>query len=92
MAGYATSTADGFEQVFDLRVMQALDRMGLPAGAIVRELATRIAQVTGEIDRLVQALPLPRVSEPAKQAARPARKAASGKTGRRVKRSTKTLR
>jgi hypothetical protein len=54
IAGNAAFAVDSFERVFDLRVMQALDHLGIPADQMVRRLANRLEALATEIDRLLQ--------------------------------------
>jgi hypothetical protein len=90
VAGTATVAADSFEHVFDLRIMQALERMGVPAGAAVRELADRVALLAREIERLLNALQAaPRAPAAGRKAPRAA-KPRSVKTRRAGKRAAKT--
>jgi hypothetical protein len=88
IAGTAVSAADSFEQVFDLRVMQALDRLGVPAGAVVGELADRIAALALAIERLLKAVQTPRTAPAARKAGTVA-KSRSAKTPRPAKRASK---
>ena len=90
VASTATVAADSFEHVFDLRVMQALDRLGIPAGMAVRELADRIALLAREIDRVLQILQAAPVAPVAKRKAPGAAKTRSVKTRRAGKRTAKT--
>ena len=90
IAGTAVSAADSFEQVFDMRVMQALDRLGVPAGVVVGELADRIAALALAIERLlkvVQATPTTPVARKASTVA----KSRSTKSRRPAKRTSKRV-
>ena len=51
-ANVATGAVDSFERVFDMRVMDALDRNGVPSAEPIRELADRIAPLARDIARL----------------------------------------
>ena len=79
IASTAACTVDGFEQVFDTRVMQSLDRLGVPASDMVRELADRVAAMALQVERLLQAV----------QAAPTVAKVRSTKTRRPAKRASK---
>jgi len=90
-AGAATRIADDFERVFDLRVMQALERLGVPAGAMVQEIADRVAALTRELNRMLQALPIiEAVPSPAAKT-RTARKPAKANAARSGKRRARTV-
>ncbi len=60
VARAASGTVDGFEQVFDLRVKDALVRAGVPSAELIQELAERIAVIARDVTRLSDLLqPLP---------------------------------
>ncbi len=88
IAGTATRAADSFEQVFDLRVMQALDRLGLPAGVVVGGLADRIATLALAIEQLLnvvqKAMPKAPAVERKTATAAKFRSAKMRKTGKRT--------
>jgi hypothetical protein len=87
IAGTAVSAADSFEQVFDLRVMQALDRLGVPAGVVVGELADRIATLVLAIEQLlntVQASPKAPVAAGKSPTAAKVRSATTRRVGKRT--------
>jgi hypothetical protein len=48
-ANIASGAVDNFERVFDIRVMEAIDRIGVPSRELVRELAERIATLVRDI-------------------------------------------
>lgn len=88
-ATMASSAADKFDRVFDLRVMKALDRMGVPARSLVEELAGRIAAVATKIDSVIQAMqPLP--VAPIQESKIKVTKPKSGAAPRNTKRVAKT--
>jgi len=87
IAGTAVSAADSFEQVFDMRVMQALDHLGVPAGVVVSELADRIAAVALAIERLLKIVQ-PAPTAPIARKASTVAKSRSSKTRRPAKRSS----
>ena len=70
--------------------MQALDRLGIPAGMAVRELADRIALLAREIDRVLQILQAAPVAPVAKRKAPGTAKTRSVKARRAGKRTAKT--
>lgn len=85
-ANLASGAADKFDQVFDLRVMKALERMGLPAGDMVSALAGRVATVAAEIDRVIRELDV-QPGTPAKKARTVVKKlktASPRRTGKRT--------
>lgn len=85
----ASGTADKFDQIFDLRVMKALDRMGVPARGLVEELADRIAAVATKIDNVIRAMqPLP--AAPLPKAKATVMKPKSATAQRKAKRAVKT--
>jgi hypothetical protein len=45
----ASGAVDGFERVFDKRVMDALARAGAPSSALIRELAQRVATIARDV-------------------------------------------
>ncbi len=53
----ASDTVDSLEQVFDLRVKEALVRAGAPSGELIEELAGRIAVIARDVARLSDLLP-----------------------------------
>ena len=87
IAGTAVSAADSFERVFDMRVMQALDRLGVPAGVVVGELADRIAALALAIERLLKVVQPTRTATVARKASTVA-KSRSAKTRRPAKRAS----
>ena len=89
-ADVAKMAAGRFEKVFDLRVMQALDRVGLPAGEFVRDLAGRVAALAKEIDRLINLVQSAHEPPAIGSKRRTAPKPAARKPRRSVKRSGKT--
>lgn len=83
-ANIASGAVDSFERVFDMRVMEALDRIGVPSGELIRELADRIATLVRDINRLTDLLrPL--------QAAPAAKPRNSRKTRPSGKRAARTI-
>jgi hypothetical protein len=89
IAGTASSAADNFEQVFDTRVMQALNRLGVPASVALREIADRVAVLVAAIDRLLQvvqtasAAPVAQRKSPNVAKRRPAKARPAGKRASR---------
>ena len=53
VAKTARSAVSEFETVFDLRVIQSLGRLGMPAAQVIRELAERVAYLSAELARVV---------------------------------------
>jgi hypothetical protein len=88
-AKVATGSVDTFERIFDLRVRDALVRVGTPSGELVEELALRIAALAKDIARLSDLLqPLAGKKHTAHRATPAAKARAKSKTSKRaVKRS-----
>jgi len=91
IAGTATCAADSFDQVFDLRVMQALDRLGVPAGVAVGEFADRIAALALAIERLLQVVHATPKAPVAGRKASTDSKFRSAKAARPAKRTSKRV-
>jgi len=72
----ASGAVDGFERIFDTRVMDAIARAGAPTAEVIRDLAERIAALARDVARLSDLLQ-PLSSTPTRIAAKPA--ASSGK-------------
>jgi hypothetical protein len=58
VAGAAKRVADDFERMFDLRVLHSLERLGVPAAAMVQDIAERVTTLTKKLDALLLALPV----------------------------------
>jgi len=71
VADTAANAVGQFEEVFDSRVMRSLNRLGMPAAQVIRELGDRVAFLSQELNKLVAGKP--------EQAARPARSASRRK-------------
>jgi hypothetical protein len=85
----ASGAVDGFERVFDMRVMDALARAGAPSAAMIRDLAERIAVLARDVARLSELLqPLAGKRYAEKQAVPAAKtRAKARKPGRAVRRA-----
>ena len=82
LAVTATGAAESFELVFDLRVREALGRLGVPNGDVVSALADRIAALARDIERLIRAAQTVPATPAATRKAPTAVRARAGKTRR----------
>jgi outer membrane murein-binding lipoprotein Lpp len=88
-AKVATGSVDTFERVFDLRVRDALVRVGAPSSELIQELALRVSTLAKDVERLSDLLqPLAGKKSAAKRAQPAAKARAKSRTSTRaVKRS-----